>query len=147
MDFPFDNQNSSSLPDTDMDIFHEDAHQWKGAEQEGKLAVDIVDSGDVLLVISTIAGVLLSSLDVSVHGDVLTIRGNRPAPQVAVRTMHHQECFWGTFSRTIILPVDVIAESAIAEYKQGILVIRLQKATQQQTTIPITVVDDEEFYV
>lgn len=129
-----------------IDIHRED-HQWHSAEQEGKLAVDILDAGDCLYIVSTIAGVSMDSLSIAIHGDVLTIRGNRPSPDLPIKTIHHQECFWGPFSRTIILPVDVISASAIAEYKHGVLTVRLQKAKDQSTSIPITIVDDEELYV
>ncbi len=111
------------------------------AQPEGELAVDIVDKDDKLLVIATIAGADPKDIDVHVHDDVLTIRGKREAHKHIEEDAYvHRECFWGAFSRTIILPLNVKADGVKAEYRNGVLTVELPK-DKRETHIPISVVD------
>ena len=115
---------------------------WYGERQEGKLAVDVIELEQEVIIISTIAGALDDSFDLSIQDDLLTIRGVREHPlQTISGEVLHQECFWGPFSRTIVLPVEVKNDLAVAEYKQGILTIHIPKQRRDRR-IPITVVDD-----
>ncbi len=111
-------------------------------EPEGQLAVDIIDHDDALLVVATVAGANPGDIGVHVHNDLLTIRGRRVSP-VAVHDEEyvHRECFWGRFSRTIILPLDVRADGVKAVYKSGVLVVSLPKE-RRDAKIPITVVEE-----
>lgn len=98
---------------------------WQQPE-EGKLAVDIYRDDQTLVVRSLVAGVSDESLEIAVNGDLLTIRGTRIAPH----TPHSdhvflQECYWGPFSRSIVLPLDVDSSHVDATISQGILEIRL----------------------
>lgn len=96
------------------------------SEQEGELGVDIFRQGDLLFIRSTLAGVEPEDLDVSIDGDLLTIRGTRRMPHdVREEDWFHQECYWGSFSRSIVLPLDVYPERAEASLHQGVLTLRL----------------------
>lgn len=111
------------------------------SEPEGELAVDIVDQKDKLLVVATIAGADPKDIDVHVHDDVLTIRGKREAHKhIEEDSYVHRECYWGSFSRTIILPLSVSSDGVKAEYRNGVLTVELPKV-DRETSIPITVVD------
>lgn len=114
---------------------------WDHYQDEGQLAVDIIDIGSHIVAISTMAGAHTDSIEVTVHNDLLTIRGKRMMPSVSkgdyVEQVYHRECFWGTFSRTIVLPVDVQGDMSTAEYDNGILVIRIPKKKEQK---PVKVV-------
>ena len=111
-------------------------------EPEGQLAVDIIDHDDALLVIATVAGANPSDIGVHVHNDLLTIRGRRVSPvAVGEHEYVHRECFWGRFSRTIILPLDVRADGVKAVYQSGVLVVSLPKE-RRDAKIPITVVEE-----
>lgn len=104
---------------------------------EGSLAVDLHEYPDAIVIVSPIAGVELENLDLSLHHDMLTIRGQRLNQQVESNgRVLHQECHWGKFSRSIILPQAVRAEAAAATLKNGILTIHLPKAAGNGT-IPI----------
>lgn len=95
---------------------------------DGQLAVDVIDTSDEILVLSTIAGVRLQDIDVSINHDMVTIKGTRRKnTEVSEDQYLYQECYWGGFSRSIILPEDVDAEHASATLEQGILTIRLPK--------------------
>lgn len=95
-------------------------------EPEGQLALDIFREGSSLIIRSPIAGVAIEDLDIAVHGDLLTIRGTRklvdePSPE----HWFSRECYWGSFSRSVVLPCDVFAEQADASMKNGVLTIRI----------------------
>jgi len=107
------------------------------SENEGALSVDVYDLPDILLVKAPIAGVRPEDLDLSLHNDMLTVRGKRTGqPEGEDHKTLHQECHWGPFSRSIILPVSVRADEASATLKDGVLSVTLPKAARHGT-IPI----------
>lgn len=110
-------------------------------ETEGQLSVDVAQTGDELIVVATLAGALPDQVSLHLQSDVLTIRGERCSPVPVGAEYFYEECYWGKFSRTIVLPVDVKVEMARAEYKNGVLTIRLPKA-KPSNTIPIYVVEE-----
>ncbi len=107
-----------------------DTGPWP-AESEGELAVDVHEEPDAVVVRAPIAGVRPGDLDLSLHNDMLTIRGTRTdEPGSPDARVLHQECHWGPFSRSIILPVSTRADEATASLKDGVLTIRLPKAVR-----------------
>lgn len=104
------------------------------AEQEGQLTVDVFQDDQNMIIQSTIAGVSPEDLDVSITNDMVTIRGERRrAYSVDQDDYFYQECYWGTFSRSIILPVEIDADRAEAKIKNGVLTIRIPKANTAVT--------------
>lgn len=98
-------------------------------EQEGQLTVDVYQTPESIVIKSTIAGVKPEDLDVSITNDMVTIRGTRRHDEeTREEDYFYRECYWGSFSRSIILPVDIVAEKADASLKDGILTIRIPKA-------------------
>lgn len=116
---------------------------WDQFDEEGKLAVDIVEDKKNITVISAMAGADAEKIEVFVHDDVLTIRGFRSCPveETAKTSSVHKENFWGKFSRTVVLPVDVKGELASAEYKNGILCVTIPKR-ETDRKIPIRIVEE-----
>ncbi len=110
---------------------------------EGKLSVDVVETRQEIVVRSAIAGVRTQDLDITLSDDTLTIRGNRQHECEERRgdEIHIQECHWGSFSRTIILPCVVDADSVDATLKRGILTIRMKKV-EMEKSIPVLELDD-----
>ena len=96
---------------------------------EGALTIDVYRTDNDIVIVSTIAGVTAKDLDVSITNDMVTISGARKN-QVKVKQENYfyQECYWGTFSRSVILPIDVDAEKSAAELKDGVLTITLPKS-------------------
>ncbi len=109
---------------------------------EGQLAVDVAQTADELIVVAAMAGTPPESIELHLHNDLLTIRGERSSPIEMTAEHFYQECYWGKFSRSIILPVDVKSEMVQAQYKNGVLTIRLPKAGQSNTDIPIMVIEE-----
>jgi HSP20 family molecular chaperone IbpA len=103
-------------------------------EQEGQLTVDVFQDDENIVIQSTIAGVAPDDLDVSITNDMVTIRGERRQPyEVDHEDYFYQECYWGTFSRSIILPVEIDSDRAEAKIKNGVLTIRIPKANAAMT--------------
>ncbi len=101
---------------------------------EGQLTIDVYQTENDIVIKSTIAGVKPEDLDVSINNDMVTVKGERKNEEVVENgNYYYQECYWGSFSRSVLLPVDVIPEKADASLKNGILTIRLPKADTTKT--------------
>jgi HSP20 family protein len=103
-------------------------------DAEGQLAVDVFQDNGSIVVRSTIAGVRPEDLDIGITSDMVTIRGRREREhRVEEKDFFFQECYWGSFSRSIILPCEVRADRAGASLKNGVLTITLPKVGSQRT--------------
>ena len=129
------NINTDSAADTPDTALTE---QWLADDyEEGQLAIDVFQNKEAIIVKSTIAGVKPEDVDISINNDMLTIRGVRKMnEQIAAEDYFYQECYWGSFSRSIILPVEVKSAQIEATIENGVLTIILPKA---QTTKQIAV--------
>lgn len=103
--------------------------QWITPD-EGQLSVDVVETYDKVIIRTAIAGVKPENLDIYINEDVVTIRGTRAVEgeEQIGSTYHFRECYWGGFSRTIVLPANIRPDSADAVMKNGVLTITLPKA-------------------
>lgn len=123
----------NTLPQRSLNIQQDDNYS-AGGDSEGQLTIDVYQTESDIVIKSTIAGVKPEDLDVSITNDMVSIRGERKnEEQVTEESYYYQECYWGSFSRSVILPVDVLAEKAEASMKNGILTIRLPKADVTKT--------------
>lgn len=103
-------------------------------ESEGQLTIDVYQTPNDVVIKSTIAGVQPENLDISISNDMITIKGKRDKDEnIPQENYYYQECYWGPFSRSIILPVDVESDRAQAGMKNGILTIRLPKIEKVKT--------------
>ncbi len=103
-------------------------------DAEGQLTIDVYQTEGDIVIKSTIAGVKPEDLDVAINNDMVTIKGERKQEEeVEGENYYYQECYWGSFSRSVVLPVDVVVEKAEASLKNGILTIRLPKAQTNKT--------------
>ncbi len=97
--------------------------------EEGQLSIDVYQTPESIVVKSTIAGVKPENLDISINNDMLTVRGKREMIEgVNDEDYLFKECYWGSFSRSIILPVEVEEEKIDAVLESGVLTITLPKA-------------------
>lgn len=99
----------------------------------GQLAVDVYETEDRLVVKARTAGVNKSDLDVSIADGVLTISGTLSSGDDSAATQWHiQECYWGEFSRTLVLPTAVKEDEVEAVLKDGVLTVSFGKVKQEQ---------------
>lgn len=106
----------------------------KQKEEEGQLTVDVYQTDDEIVIKSTIAGVTADDLDISITNDMVTIKGSRGSEEkIKQSDYYYQELYWGTFSRSIILPEEIDADNAKASMKNGVLTIRLPKLAKSRT--------------
>src|SRR3982751_2646284 len=110
----------------------DDTDEWKEEEPvAGQLAVDVYETREKLVVKGRVAGVNKSDLDVSISDNTLSIRGTLSAGnEEDVENYFLQECYWGEFSRSLVLPVPVKEEEIEAVLKDGVLTISFAKVKQ-----------------
>jgi len=103
-------------------------------ENEGQLTVDIYQTSEEIVIQSTVAGVKPEDLDIQITPESVTIRGVRQRDEeVHDQDYFYQECYWGKFSRSVILPQEIDAEKSSASLKNGVLTIHLPKLNRQKT--------------
>ena len=99
----------------------------------GQLAVDVYETADRLIIKARTAGVNKNDLDVSIADGVLTISGTLSSGDDTEATQWHvQECYWGEFSRTLVLPIPVKEDEVEAVLKDGVLTVSFVKVQQEQ---------------
>ena len=97
-------------------------------EEEGQLAVDMCQTPTEIIIKTMVAGVKPEDLDISITRDMVTIRGKRMETYESNENdFFHKELYWGSFSRTIILPSEIEIEEAEASEKHGLLTLILPK--------------------
>lgn len=102
---------------------------------EGQLAVDVYQTPEDIVIKTMVAGVRPEDLDISITRDMVTIKGTREsAHEVTEDNFFFKELYWGTFSRTIVLPQEIEVEEAEAIEKHGLLIIRLPKVDKGRQT-------------
>lgn len=96
--------------------------------EEGQLSLDVYETDKTIVVRSTIAGVKPDDLDITIDSDMLTIRGKRTdESEEKGREYLYRECYWGSFSRSVILPEEVDEKKIDASLEGGVLTITLKK--------------------
>lgn len=104
-------------------------------EPAGELAVDVYQTPDAIVVKALIAGVHPNSVDISLTREMLTISGQREDEREVDEEHYFQrELYWGSFSRTILLPEEVDVDLAEASERHGVLMIRLPKINKKRQT-------------
>ncbi len=128
------NSEEDVLQDEFLDNSAERSEDWLGDEElEGQLAVDVYQTKDSVVIKAPIAGVKADDIDISVSEDVVTLRGERKEEREVDREHYYvQECYWGSFSRSVILPTSTIAEKASAALKDGVLTVIIPKVAQDK---------------
>lgn len=103
---------------------------------EGQLSVDVYQTETEIIILAPIAGTPPEELNLSITDDVITIKGTRARPikkALNPEDIYLEECFWGNFSRSIILPAEVDTARVEARFKHNILTIRVPKVERIKT--------------
>jgi HSP20 family protein len=97
----------------------------------GSPAIDLYQTTDDVIIKASLPGVRAKDLNISVTGDVLTLRGEVQEEKGTEGTQYHvKERRYGSFTRSITLPAAVVADKADAQFDDGILTLRLPKAEE-----------------
>jgi len=114
----------------------EESNEWAEEETtDGQLAVDVYQTADDIVIKTMVAGIKPEDLDISITRDMVTIKGMREGSREASdENYFFKELYWGTFSRTILLPQEIEVEEADASEKNGLLSIRLPKVDKGRQT-------------
>ncbi|HEY4505444.1 MAG TPA: Hsp20/alpha crystallin family protein [Candidatus Paceibacterota bacterium] len=103
--------------------------------EEGQLTVDLYQTPTEIVIKSMVAGVKPEDLDIAITRDMVTIKGKRETERfVKDEDYFHQELYWGSFSRTIMLPAEVQVDEAEAIEKHGLLILKLPKIDKNRQT-------------
>ncbi len=106
---------------------------WQREEPGGELAVDVYQTDAAIVIKALIAGVQPNTVDISLTREMLTISGSRQDEREVEEDNYFQrELYWGSFTRTILLPEEVDVDLAEASEKHGILMIRLPKVNKKK---------------
>lgn len=107
---------------------HQQESDWLTDDYEGQLAIDAYQTEDDIIIKAPIAGVQPEDLEVAITDEMVTVKGERHDDMSVTRENYFcQECYWGSFSRSYVLPVAVDADKAEASLKNGVLSIRIPK--------------------
>jgi HSP20 family protein len=94
-------------------------------------AIDMYQTDDEIVVKASIPGFNADNVQISITGDVLTLRGEvKQEDEKNEKAWHIREQRWGSFERSVALPTQVVAEKAKAEFENGILIVTLPKAEE-----------------
>lgn len=116
-----------------------EAASWEeGAAEEsaeGELPLDMYNTPDAIVIRTLVAGVDPDNLDIDITRDMVTVRGRREEVQeCSDDDYYHRELFWGSFSRTVMLPDEVVIDEAEAREKHGYLEVVLPKVDKDRST-------------
>jgi HSP20 family protein len=119
----------TSIPHCDKD------ESWSDEEIESELAVDVYQTPTHLILKTMIAGVRPEDIDVQISRDLVVLKGKREdEKEICHDDYYVKELYWGTFSRSIVLPVEVEPEEAEASEKHGLLMIKIPKIDRKRQT-------------
>jgi HSP20 family protein len=106
-------------------------NDWFGSRTSGSGGfplINVFNDGDDFVVVAELPGVKKEDLDVQVSGDTLRLRGKKTVAHDESASVHRRERASGEFDRTITLPDQIEAAKVGAEYRDGVLTLRLPRA-------------------
>jgi HSP20 family protein len=115
-----------------MDRLFEDTwvpsrRRMAGEDRSYRLPLDAYTTPDEIVIVANMPGVKPENVEITLEGDTLSIKGERPAPMENVEYVL-QERPYGVFQRTLNINIPVDAEKAEAKYENGLLILTVPKA-------------------
>lgn len=127
---PAAEKNKKAMPNKKISAQEAADREWLNGE--GRLAVNVYQTENDLVAQAAIAGIKADDVEVVIEDDVIVIKGERPNPLDEDGDYFIEECYWGPFSRKIILPVEVDSSRADAAMKDGVLTVRIPKIQREK---------------
>ena len=105
--------------------------------QAGELVVDVYETSSEFVVVTAIAGIQIKDIDISLEKDMMVIKGDRQDPHNEPdKKYFYKECYWGPFSRKIVLPENIEIDKADAQIDKGILTIKIPRRQSPEKISP-----------
>jgi HSP20 family protein len=104
---------------------------WFGSRTAGSGAfplVNVFNDGEDFVLVAELPGVKKEDLDIQVRGDTLRIQGKKAIAHDEGASVHRRERTAGQFDRTLTLPAELDATKVSAQYRDGVLTLRLPRA-------------------
>jgi HSP20 family protein len=137
------NKDTRKKPAVKVSLEQAEKKLAEAEEEIGQLSVDVYESPSELTIIAPIAGVKLQDINIGLTDDILVISGKRSLDfKMPVDDYIIQECFWGEFSRSIVLPDNADQSQISASFKEGILKITIPKTPGHNKTKLIRIKND-----
>ena len=114
-----------------MDRLFDDAftHPLSLRDNRSVPAIDMYQTDDEIVVKAALPGIKADEVQINITGELLNIKGEiKQEEEKKERAWHIREQRWGAFERSVMLPTDVVADKAKADFENGILTITLPKA-------------------
>jgi len=94
-------------------------------------SVDVTETKDKLLITAELPGLEVKDVNVTVSGDILTIKGEKTKEEEE-KDEHYYHCerYRGSFQRSFRLPVNVQADKVDATFDKGVLKVTFPKAEE-----------------
>jgi len=101
--------------------------------EEAELSIDVYQTPTDIVVQTMVAGIKPEDLELSIARDIITIRGKREENRnIDEENYFTKELYWGKFSRTISLPIEVEPEEVEATEKHGLITIKIKKVDKEK---------------
>lgn len=108
-------------------------NSWLHTKGQGQLTIDVYQTPKEIIIKSPVAGSRPEDIDIAIENDMVTISGKREyETKISKEDYLYQEIYWGEFSRSVLLPQEVDASKAEAEFKNGLLTIRIPKIDREK---------------
>lgn len=134
IDIPLENKPSRKLTEAERKVTNLTPDE-EYPEEDGELSVDVYQTPNEIIIESMLAGVKPEDLQISITRDMVTIKGRRDGnTQINEDDYFYKELYWGSFSRSILLPHEIEIEGVEAVEKHGLLIIRLPKIDKAKTS-------------
>ncbi|MDP2951578.1 MAG: Hsp20/alpha crystallin family protein [bacterium] len=115
-------------------------HLTDWPQSKGQLAADIYETDDEFFVLAPVAGVSQDEIEIFVENDMLIIKSERKEPDAEKEKKYFfKECYFGPFSRQVILPEDVNSQKIKASFKKGVLLVSMPKKKAEKKKIEIEI--------
>ena len=113
-----------------------ESKEWM--ETEGELTVDVYSTGKEIVIQSAVAGVKPEDINVSAENDMIIIKGKRNDPsEDKEKNYFFRECYWGKFSKKIIVPDEIDSSRIDAVIKSGVLTVRVPLIIKEKKTVQV----------
>lgn len=122
----------------EIDVHHD--HDGEGVvEDEGQVALDVLDQEGAIVIVAPLAGIAMEAVDVTVSRNILTVKGERLRPDFYDESgrLLVEECFFGPFSRSVVLPENLAFNKVSATMEDNLLVIKVPKLTFPTKSVKI----------